>query len=71
MNINLFETSSSSSSDDEVEIVVRRRKVYRNRVDCYNKYNESEFFERFRLTKETVAALLDQIQHLISLPTNR
>ncbi|KAK9674919.1 DDE superfamily endonuclease [Popillia japonica] len=64
-------TSSSSSSDDEEVVVVRRRKVYRNRVDCFNKYNESEFFERFRLTKETVRTLLDRVQHLIAPHTNR
>jgi hypothetical protein len=49
MEINLLSSSSDSSSEDEEIVFVRRQKLYRNREDCFEKFDEVEFFERFRL----------------------
>lgn len=64
----LDSSSSSSSSDDEdvlafIEHLNRPRKprVYRNCVDNFNKWDENEFFNRFRLTKRSANIVLDHI----------
>ncbi|XP_044744219.1 uncharacterized protein LOC123306321 [Coccinella septempunctata] len=64
-----FETTSSDSSDQEVRSI-RRKKVYRKRVDL-QKYDDIDFFDRFRLKKETVLHLLQEIEDAIKMPTNR
>jgi hypothetical protein len=64
-------TSSSSSSEDEEEIVLRRPKIYRKRKHYFQLYDELDFFDRFRLRKATTQFLLQQIEHMIQLPTNR
>ncbi|XP_018572749.1 putative nuclease HARBI1 [Anoplophora glabripennis] len=69
--MNLFEKSSSSSSDEEEFIVIRRPKLYRKRVDCFEKYDDLNFFQRFRLRKTTVLSLLQEIEDVIKLPTQR
>ncbi|KAJ8914243.1 hypothetical protein NQ315_003608 [Exocentrus adspersus] len=67
----LFSSSSSSSSSEYEEIFVRRRKLYRQRRPCFDMYDDLEFFDRFRLTKNTVENLLQKIEGTIALPTNR
>lgn len=52
-------------------MVLRREKIYRPRQTCFQQYDDIEFFQRFRLIKPTVLALLHQIEPLISFPTNR
>lgn len=68
--MNIF-TSSSSSSEEEEFIYVRRPKIYRQRTDCFEKYDELDFYQRFRLRKETVLCLLNKIEERNTLPTNR
>nr|CAI5843088.1 unnamed protein product [Callosobruchus analis] len=68
--MDLLQTSSSSSSDDEDVPISRKTKVYRNREDLFDKFDELEFFQRFRLTKRTCKVLLDQIQAHIQPMTN-
>ncbi|KAK5650446.1 hypothetical protein RI129_001475 [Pyrocoelia pectoralis] len=63
--------SSSSSSEDEQAIVLRRQKIYRPRTQYLTEYDDVEFFDRFRLTKPTVLALLQQIVAELDSPTNR
>lgn len=42
-----------------------RRRLYRNRLDFFTKYDEKDFFIRFRLSKQNVLFLLEKIeQHL-------
>ncbi|KAK9728102.1 DDE superfamily endonuclease [Popillia japonica] len=65
-----MDTSTSSSSSDDNVLFIRKTKVYQRRSNYMEKYNELAFFERFRLTKDSVMALLDQIVHVSSLPTN-
>lgn len=62
---------SSSSSEDEEILLLRRPKVYRERVNYYDSLNVTEFKERFRLNKQSVQVLLQQIQHLFIHLTNR
>nr|CAI5843090.1 unnamed protein product [Callosobruchus analis] len=69
--MDLLQTSSSSSSDDEDVPISRKTKVYRNREDLFDKFDELEFFQRFRLTKRTCKVLLDQIQAHIQPMINR
>lgn len=68
--MNIF-TSSSSSFEEEELIYVRRPKIYRQRTDCFEKYDELDFYQRFRLRKETVLCLLNKIEERNTLPTNR
>jgi hypothetical protein len=50
---------SSSSSEDEEFLFVRRTKVYRQRKNYFEHYDDLDFFDRFRITKATVMALLN------------
>ncbi|KAK4882724.1 hypothetical protein RN001_006043 [Aquatica leii] len=68
MNILLDSTSSSSSSDDEY---VRRPKRYKKRKNYVEIYDDLDFFERFRLTKETFSTVLLQIQDRLQSVTRK
>lgn len=60
---------SSSSSDDE-DIQPRRRKTYRQRINC-NFESLYEFNERFRMSAVKMEHLLADIGHRLYHPTNR
>lgn len=62
---------NSSSSDSELEIVVRKRKVYKKRMENFDNWSDGEFFARFRLSKLAVIHLLELIREDIESPTNR
>lgn len=64
-------SSSSLSSDDEIDRLLRRTKIYRNRENHLEKYDELDFFQRFRITKDTFHVLLAKIEDRIKNPTNR
>lgn len=64
-------TSSSSTDSEEEHEFVRRRKIYRQRVNHFEKYDDFDFFDRFRITKPTFSALLESIEDVIATPTNR
>lgn len=66
-----YPTSSSSSDSEDDYVFVRRRKIYRERVNNLEKYDDLDFFTRFRITKPTFHTLLEAIEHLIATPTNR
>lgn len=70
-NFDTTDTSSTSSSDENEVIYIRRPKVYQERKKYFESLDDLEFFERFRLTKQTVVNILQQIDHSIRLPTNR
>ena len=44
-----------------VERLIRKEKVVRDRSNPFTAYSDDEFIERFRLTKECVIQLLDDI----------
>lgn len=46
------------------------RRVY-ERANYFNNFDHMTFFQRFRLTKETVLHVLDQIQHLLDFEVDR
>ncbi|KAB0805305.1 hypothetical protein PPYR_02275 [Photinus pyralis] len=70
--MNVLDTSSSSSSSEEEELIMLRRpKIYRERKNHFQNYDDLDFFDRFRLTKRTVVSILNQIEPQIALPTNR
>lgn len=48
-----------------------RQYIVRERPDHLNIWNDSEFFNRFRLSKETVLAILELIEEEIRHKTNR
>ncbi|KAG5882711.1 hypothetical protein JTB14_020555 [Gonioctena quinquepunctata] len=45
--------------------------IYRERVNNLEKFDDLDFFDRFRITKPTFHLLLETIEHLIETPTNR
>lgn len=49
----------------------RAPKVYRERPNHFNKWNDKEFKSRFRLEKQVVAFIIDQISEEISSPTDK
>jgi len=57
VNINIFE------SDDDDDIFIQR-KLYtiRNKPNNFQKWDNTEFFEQFRLKKNTVLDLLQAIE---------
>lgn len=59
------------SDDEEIIAVIERPcrpKVYRNRI---NQWDNKEFLNRFRITKESGTKVLEQIEGLIAHTTNQ
>jgi hypothetical protein len=53
-----------------VEHLARPRKVPRVQMRKDHYWDDEEFYRRFRLSKETIVLLLDQITDAIKHPTN-
>lgn len=74
-NVLLHYSSSDDTSDLELleEIAGRSRnlRVFRERPDNFKKWNEDEFFVRFRLRKNTVLELLRIIEGNLRTETAR
>lgn len=69
-----FETTDSSSEEENLAVlgaVTRLRRVFRVATHPFDEYDESEFHMRFRLKKQTVMSLLQQIGHNFEPITNR
>jgi len=66
VNINIFE------SDDDDDIFIQR-KLYtiRNKPNNFQKWDDTEFFERFRLKKNTVLNLLQASEDRLLILWNR
>lgn len=64
-----------SDSDDELLynlfLRTRKQKKIRQRPDILNEYDDDEFFMRFRLKKDTVLMVLDQINDDLESMTDR
>ncbi|KAK9687364.1 DDE superfamily endonuclease [Popillia japonica] len=70
--MNLFDSTSSSSSEDEDEVLfLRRPKIYNIKKNYLEIYDELDFFQRFRITKDTFRTLFAKIENLIRPATNR
>ncbi|KAJ8964653.1 hypothetical protein NQ314_004724, partial [Rhamnusium bicolor] len=55
----------------ELEAFPRAPRNFRNRENHFLKWNENEFRERFRLSKETVQLIVDEIRDEISFLKNK
>ncbi|XP_028039897.1 putative nuclease HARBI1 isoform X2 [Bombyx mandarina] len=51
--------------------VFRRPRLYRQRTEDFEKYDDKDFVFRYRLSKETVLFLLEKIEHLLEYKDNR
>lgn len=73
VDVNIFTDSSDSDSDleDYVNVVLRRPRTLHQRPDHINYWDDLDFFNRFRLTKNTVQILVNEIQEQIRYPTER
>lgn len=60
VDINIFE--SHDEDDDDDEFVERRLYLIRNKPNNFQVWDDAEFFERFRLKKDTVLELLHRIE---------
>lgn len=63
---NALNYEESDSSDFENEIVtlnkfVRKSKIFQHRINYCEMYDEEEFVKRFRLKKQTVEKVLNEI----------
>lgn len=73
-DVNIF-PESDDSSDEEIEdyinIIHRRPRIFHDRPNHMNYWDDYDFFNRFRLTKESVQLILGQIEERIRYPTER
>ncbi|CAH1395670.1 unnamed protein product [Nezara viridula] len=56
---------------DLIALFLKEKKVFRPRVTHFLRWSDEEFFDRFRLSKETVQFILNLIKPAISNLTNR
>lgn len=70
--VNIF---SESDSDDDlrdyINILHRRPYTVRQRPNHFEFWDDEDFRIRFRLSKETVQHILENIEHRLRFPTNR
>lgn len=64
---------SSDEDEDFAEFLRHERRPYtvRRRIDNFEKWDNTDFFARFRLKKETVLLVLAQIEERLEFPTDR
>ena len=65
-----------TSSDDEIEediyVFIRRRpRIFKERVNFFDNFDDIDFQTRFRLSKVCVRDLLNQIEGVLSHATER
>lgn len=71
---NIFEFLDRLDAIDTIENiyhVFRRPRVYRVRPDFFAKYDDVDFFRRYRLSKESVRFLLEKIAVYLEFPSRR
>lgn len=63
----------NDEDEDIVEFIEEQRRPYivNERYDAFNELDEVEFVRRFRLSKNTVLFILEQIEETIETPTDR
>lgn len=70
------ENENITDDEDFMELALlvtfpRNKKKFRKRPDHFSKWNNQEFYDRFRLSKTTVKYVLGLIEEKISSPTTR
>jgi len=69
-------SSSNNTSEDEVNFVQhldrpRVVRIHRNRTNQFTKWDDMEFYRRFRLSKNVVNIILERLRERLESPTNR
>ena len=69
-----FENDSDFSDDefDHMALIIafpKRQRIFRPRIDHFTAWIDDEFFDRFRLSKNTVRFIVDLIGDKIKSPT--
>lgn len=62
---------SSSDDEDILQIINRRPKVFKPRRNYFEELDDIEFKMRFRLEKQTVMILCNEIEHFLKFATNK
>ena len=57
--------------DGDYDVAVRLPRIIHNRVDHFEKWDESEFFNRFRIHKHTANIVLHKIKDMIKAQTTK
>jgi len=70
------ESENMTDDEDFMEFALliafpRKKKVFHERPNHFQKWNQREFFARFRLSKLTTQYILGLIEDKISSPTTR
>jgi len=70
---NLFNIVLSSSDDENYEEQEqhRRRKKFKRRINYFEELDDIEFKMRFRLNKQSVLLILEEIREKLAFCTNR
>ncbi|KAJ3641886.1 hypothetical protein Zmor_028356 [Zophobas morio] len=63
-----FDINAYSSDEEQFP---RRPKIIRNRPNHFEEWDETDFIARFRLSKRTTENLIEEIEELITHPTER
>ena len=69
---NLLELTDDEDFVEAVEILInarRQQKKYRNRINHFVVWNDDEFIQRFRLSKQGVRFVINQVEAQIISPT--
>lgn len=63
----------NDEDEDIVEFIEEQRRPYivNERYDAFNELDDVDFVRRFRLSKNTVLFILEQIEEAIETPTDR
>lgn len=63
----LSSSDSSSDTEDEFHYIERTPKIIKPRINHFQLLNDTDFYVRFRLNKETCMFLLHRIEPHITL----
>lgn len=69
-----FNDSLSDEDEELLQFLEHERRPYKvseKRPEHFNKWDDTDFQERFRLQKETVLLLLELIEEHLETPTDR
>lgn len=73
-------SSCDSSTDEEIEFLdymnqyfnrLRRPYLLSTRIDHLNKWDDQDFFARFRISKNTFKVILEMVQQEVTTVTQR
>lgn len=68
---NLFNLMLSSDDENDQEQHRRRRRKFKQRTNYFDELNDIEFKMRFRLNKQSVLLILEEIREKLEFFTNR